>query len=122
MSTLSEQLSDAVQNARNVPREMAEKLLTDVAGLCVAARRTDYVRTSLAGWEAAGGCTAIGHSRTLDAAGAPLLKSTAAPRGGLARTFLGGPRPSRAPGGSPGAPPPRRQPPCGPAPLPALPG
>src|SRR2546426_12175715 len=73
MSTLSEQLSDAVQNARNVPREIAEKLLTDVAGLCVAARRTDYVRASLAGWEASGGCTAIGHSRTLDAAGAAFV-------------------------------------------------
>src|SRR3989442_5447497 len=91
MSTLSEQLSDAVQNARNVPREMAEKLLIDVAGLCVAARRTDYVRASLAGWEASGGCTAIGHSRTLDAAGAPLPQGTSAPRPGLVDTFSGGP-------------------------------
>src|SRR2546428_4887326 len=83
MSTLSEQLSDAVQNARNVPREMAEKLLIDVAGLCVAARRTDYVRASLAGWEASGGCTAIGHSRTLDAAGPPLRRRPSAHRAGL---------------------------------------
>src|SRR3989475_13265304 len=90
MSTLSEQLSDAVQNARNVPREMAEKLLTDVAGLCVAARRTDYVRASLAGWEASGGCTAIGHSRTLDAAGTPLLQGTAARRQGIHAPFQGG--------------------------------
>src|SRR2546422_83535 len=78
MSTLSEQLSDAVQNARNVPREMAEKLLTDVAGLCVAARRTDYVRASLAGWEASGGCTAIGTSRTLEGGGAAFVNGTAA--------------------------------------------
>src|SRR5437879_13019652 len=95
MSTLSEQLSDAVQNARNVPREMAEKLLTDVAGLCVAARRTDYVRASLAGWEATGGCTAIGHSRTLDAAGAALVNGTAAHGTGFDRRFEGGP--GRAP-------------------------
>src|SRR5437867_4725375 len=91
MSTLSEQLSDAVQNARNVPREMAEKLLTDVAGLCVAARRTDYVRASLAGWEASGGCTAIGHSRTLDAAGAAFVNGTAAPGGDFDASFEGGP-------------------------------
>src|SRR2546426_9031915 len=91
MSTLSEQLSDAVQNARNVPREMAEKLLIDVAGLCVAARGTDYVRASLAGWEASGGCTAIGHSRTLDAAGAAFVNGTAAPGEGFDDTFEGGP-------------------------------
>src|SRR2546428_10740965 len=107
MSTLSEQLSDAVQNARNVPREMAEKLLIDVAGLCVAARRTDYVRASLAGWEAAGGCTAIWHSRTPDAAGAPLLQSTPAPPGGLAGTFVGGPLAAPAARGPPAAAPPR---------------
>src|SRR3989449_9179223 len=91
MSTLSEQLSDAVQNARNVPREVAEKLLTDVAGLCVAARRTDYVRASLAGWEASGGCTAIGHSRTLDAAGAAFVNGTAAHGEDFDDTFEGGP-------------------------------
>src|SRR3989454_3977716 len=91
MSTLSEQLSDAVQNARNVPREMAEKLLTDVAGLCVGAGRTDYVRASLAGWEAAGGCTAIGHSRTLDAAGAAFVNGTAAHGEDFDDTFEGGP-------------------------------
>src|SRR2546425_11358231 len=95
MSTLSEQLSDAVQNARNVPREMAEKLLTDVAGLCVAARRTDYVRASLAGWEASGGCTAIGHSRTLDAAGGPLLHGPAGDGGGLGHNFGGAAGPAR---------------------------
>ena len=91
MSTLSEQLSDAVQNARNVPQKMAEKLLIDVAGLCVAARRTDYVRASLAGWEASGGCTAIGHSRTLDAAGAAFVNGTAAHGEDFDDTFEGGP-------------------------------
>src|SRR5256714_2882846 len=91
MSTLSEQLSDAVQNARNVPREMAEKLLIDVAGLCVAARNTDYVSAALAGWEASGGCTAIGHSRTLDAAGAAFVNGTAAHGEDFDDTFEGGP-------------------------------
>ena len=91
MSTLSEQLFDAAQSARNVPREMAEKLLIDVAGLCVAARRTGYVRASLAGWEASGGCTAIGHSRTLDAAGAAFVNGTAAHGEDFDDTFEGGP-------------------------------
>ena len=89
--SISEQLADAVQNARDVPREMAEKLLIDVAGLCVAARRTDYARASLAGWEASGGCTAIGHSRTLDAAGAAFVNGTAAHGEDFDDTFEGGP-------------------------------
>src|SRR3989475_13112637 len=117
MSTLSEQLSDAVQNARNVPREMAEKLLTDVAGLCVAARRTDYVRASLAGWEAAGGCTAIGHPRTLDAAGGAPLQWAAGPRGGVRDPFLGGALGARAAVGSPRVPAAPRGGPRGPAAL-----
>jgi len=91
MSSLSEQLFDAVQSARDVPREMAEKLLIDVAGLCVAARRTGYVRASLAGWEASGGCTAIAHSRTLDAAGAAFVNGTAAHGEDFDDTFEGGP-------------------------------
>src|SRR2546428_14178863 len=91
MSSLSEQLFDAVQNARNVPGEMAEKLLIDVAGLCVAARNTDYVAAALAGWEASGGCTAIGHSRTLDAAGAAFVNGTAAHGEDFDDTFEGGP-------------------------------
>jgi len=70
MSTLSEQLSDAVQNARNVPREMAEKLLIDVAGLCVAARgpTTWAPRLRMGGFRR---LHRIGHSRTLDAAAPP---------------------------------------------------
>ena len=91
MSSLSEQLFDAVQSARNVPREMAEKLLIDIAGLCVAARNTDYVAAALAGWEASGGCTAIGHSRTLDAAGAAFVNGTAAHGEDFDDTFEGGP-------------------------------
>src|SRR5947208_5546088 len=91
MSTLSEQLADAVQNARNVPREVAEKLLIDLAGLCVAARNTDYVAAALAGWEASGGCTAIGHSRTLDAPGAAFVNGTAAHGEDFDDTFEGGP-------------------------------
>src|SRR3989441_927605 len=91
MSTLSEQLADAVRDARSIPREMAEKLLIDVAGLCVAARNTDYVAAALAGWEASGGCTAIGHSRTLDAAGAAFVNGTAAHGEDFDDTFEGGP-------------------------------
>jgi hypothetical protein len=69
----------------------AEEGLIDVAGLCVAARNTDYVRAALAGWEANGACTAIGHARTLDAAGAAFVNGTAAHGEDFDDTFEGGP-------------------------------
>ena len=56
--------------------QMVNNLLLDVAGLCVAARNTDYVAAALAGWEANGSCTAIGHARALDAAGAEIQAKT----------------------------------------------
>jgi 2-methylcitrate dehydratase PrpD len=59
-------------------RRVAGNAVLDVAGLCVAARGTDYIRTALAAWEGEGGCTALGHARGLDAAGAALINGTAA--------------------------------------------
>ena len=90
--SISEQLFASLP--RSVPAEMrtlAEKLLIDVAGLCVAARNTDYVKSALAGWEASGGCTALGHARTLDAAGAAFVNGTAAHGEDFDDTFEGGP-------------------------------
>jgi 2-methylcitrate dehydratase PrpD len=68
-----------------------ENLLVDVAGLCVAARRTDYVGAAIAGWEASGPCTAIGHARALDSAGAAFVNGTAAHGEDYDDTFEGGP-------------------------------
>jgi 2-methylcitrate dehydratase PrpD len=59
-------------------RAVAAKALLDVAGLCLAARGTDYVRATLAAWDGEGGCTVLGHARGLDAAGAALVNGTAA--------------------------------------------
>ena len=47
--------------------------LLDAAGLCVAARQSDYIAAILKGWDGEGACTAIGHGRGLDAAGAALV-------------------------------------------------
>jgi len=90
--SISEQLADAVATANPAPmQEVVERLLIDVGGLCVAARNTDYVRAALAGWEASGGCTAIGHQRALDAAGAAFVNGTAAHGEDFDDTFEGGP-------------------------------
>ena len=94
MSSISEQLVSRVQVAHERAgdfRDTAEKLLVDIAGLCVAARKTDYVLAALKGWESAGACTAIGHARALDSAGAAFVNGTAAHGEDFDDTFEGGP-------------------------------
>ena len=89
--SISEQLASATPRIPPEMKALARKLLIDVAGLCVAARHTGYVRAALAGWEASGGCTAIGHARALDAAGAAFVNGTAAHGEDFDDTFEGGP-------------------------------
>src|SRR3954464_6814622 len=68
-----------------------EDLLIDVVGLCVTARNEDYIRSALAGCDDDGPCTAIGHARTLTAAGAAFVNGTAAHGEDFDDTFEGGP-------------------------------
>jgi 2-methylcitrate dehydratase PrpD len=89
--SISEKLADAVASAGAPPREVVEKLLVDVAGLCVAARNTEYVRAALDGWESSGGCSALGHERALDSGGAAFVNGTAAHGEDFDDTFEGGP-------------------------------
>ncbi|HZP76774.1 MAG TPA: MmgE/PrpD family protein [Pseudolabrys sp.] len=72
-------------------KRKCEDLLVDVVGLCVTARREDYVAAALAGWDDDGPCTAIGHARTLSAAGAAFVNGTAAHGEDFDDTFEGGP-------------------------------
>src|ERR1700750_2860333 len=68
-----------------------EDLLIDIVGLCVTARNEDYVRGALAGCNDDGPCTAIGHARMLNAAGAAFVNGTAAHGEDFDDTFEGGP-------------------------------
>src|SRR5690348_17972451 len=72
-------------------RDKCEDLLVDVIGLIVTARNEDYVRAALAACDDDGPCTAIGHARTLSAAGAALVNGTAAHGEDFDDTFEGGP-------------------------------
>ena len=72
-------------------RSKCEDLLVDVVGLCVTARNEDYVKAALAGWDDDGPCTAIGHARTMSAAGAAFVNGTAAHGEDFDDTFEGGP-------------------------------
>ena len=72
-------------------RRKCEDLLIDVVGLCVTARNEDYVGSALAGCDDDGPCTAIGHKRTLNAAGAAFVNGMAAHGEDFDDTFEGGP-------------------------------
>ena len=72
-------------------RGKCEDLLIDVIGLCLTARNADYVMAALAGWDEEGSCTAIGHARGMNAAGAAFVNGTAAHGEDFDDTFEGGP-------------------------------
>jgi 2-methylcitrate dehydratase PrpD len=72
-------------------RERAEALLIDVVGLCVAARRTDYIQAVVRALDAGGPCTAIGHEDTFSPADAAIINGTAAHGEDFDDTFEGGP-------------------------------
>src|SRR5436190_3579528 len=94
MPSISEQLAAAIAQSRqhaNDFRETAEKLVIDIAGLCVAARKNDYVLAAVRGWESRGACTGSGHDRRLGSAGAAFANGTAAHGEDFDDTFEGGP-------------------------------
>src|SRR5271170_5076848 len=83
----------AVDPARLPPatRTKCEDLAVDVIGLCLTVRDADYVRSTLAGCDDDGPCTAIGHARTFSAAAAALINGTAIHGEDFDDTFEGGP-------------------------------
>jgi 2-methylcitrate dehydratase PrpD len=96
MSTIAEQLAHAAQGVRanELPaavRRVAADLILDVAGLCVAARGTDYIAAVLQSVEPGGACTAIGHPGGYAAIDAALINGIAAHGEDYDDTFEGGP-------------------------------
>lgn len=72
-------------------RETVRLLLLDVAGLCLAARGTDYVSAGLASVASEGRCTALGHPGGLGPYDAALVNGLAAHGEDFDDTFEGGP-------------------------------
>lgn len=96
MTAIAERLAASLAgvDARTLPADAAEtarKLVVDVAGLCVAARRAPYVAAALAAVDRGGACTALGHAGACDAFGAALVNGTAAHGEDFDDTFEGGP-------------------------------
>ena len=71
--------------------ERARAILLDVTGLCVAARRQDYVQALVAACDGEDGpCTAVGHAGSYSAGCAALINGTAAHGEDYDDTFEGG--------------------------------
>ena len=86
--------SAAALRADAIPDEVrgcCRDLLVDVAGLCVAARNSDYVAALKASLDGGGPCTALGHARGWSPEDAALLNGTAAHGEDFDDTFEGGP-------------------------------
>ncbi len=72
-------------------RETATSALIDHAGLAVSARHESYIQAIASAWEGDGACTAFGHARGYDAAGAALVNGTASHGEDYDDTFEGTP-------------------------------
>ena len=70
---------------------MCNAVLMDVAGLCVAARNSDYLQAALRASAEPGVCTLIGHAGGFNVATAALCNGTAAHGEDYDDTFEGGP-------------------------------
>lgn len=96
MPTIAEQIAawltdTTVDTMPDAAVVTARRLFLDVSGLCVAARREDYVTATLAAVERSGPCTVLGHGGGFDGCGAALVNGTAAHGEDFDDTFEGGP-------------------------------
>jgi 2-methylcitrate dehydratase PrpD len=100
--TIARQIGDFAEAAATRPlppgvAAMVRRLLIDVAGLCLAARGTDYVAAARASVEGQGQSTIFGHAGGFTALDAALVNGTAAHGEDFDDTFEGGPVHAGAP-------------------------
>ncbi|WP_411885549.1 MmgE/PrpD family protein [Polaromonas sp. YR568] len=72
-------------------RAVTNRLLLDIAGLCLAARGETYVKAALASLDGDGNCTVIGFPRKLTAEGAAFVNGIASHGEDFDDTYEGGP-------------------------------
>src|SRR5437879_12040072 len=94
--SVAERLVDATASLSpgGIPAQVrlrCEDLLTDVGGLCIAARASDFVRDLVASVDGGGPCTAIGQPGSFRAEDAAMISGTAAHGEDFDDTFEGGP-------------------------------
>jgi len=96
VQTVAERLVERLSlvASRGLPspvRNRCEELLIDVAGLCVAARKSDYVQALIRSVDAGGPSTAIGHGGGFRPEDAAMINGSAAHGEDFDDTFEGGP-------------------------------
>jgi 2-methylcitrate dehydratase PrpD len=94
--TISGQIAEFAGSirAQELPQDVRNtvgNLLMDIAGLCLAARHTDYVKACVSSAAGGGRATAIGHSGSFGPYDAALINGTAAHGEDYDDTFEGGP-------------------------------
>jgi 2-methylcitrate dehydratase PrpD len=72
-------------------RTAVDNALLDFAGLSIAAKDEEYIGAIKAGWDGEGSCTALGHDKSYDAAGAAVINGTACHGEDYDDTFEGNP-------------------------------
>ena len=92
--TVAERLAAVIADLGEAPvvlQPVVRSLLIDVAGLCLAARHTDFMRATVQASDDPGECTVIGHAGPRSIAMAALCNGTAAHGEDFDDTFEGGP-------------------------------
>ena len=94
-STIAEQIAAVIASLpRTTPPAMetiCRSLLVDVAGLCIAARHSDFMQATLAATDEPGACTVIGQPEGRSPGMAALCNGTAAHGDDFDDTYEGGP-------------------------------
>ena len=88
---LAQLITPSAPEREPMAREVARRLLHDIAGLCVAARHEPYVAAALAAIDQPGPCTVIGSKARLGVEGAAFVNGTAAHGEDFDDTYEGGP-------------------------------
>lgn len=93
--TIAQQLARGIVAAHPEadPRALAvaRRLVLDIAGICVAARREPYVAAAINSIDQPGPCTVIGFEQTMGVEGAAFVNGTAAHGEDFDDTYEGGP-------------------------------
>lgn len=95
-STVAQALAERAGALRveDIPADVRARcrdLLIDVAGLCIAARNSNYIGSLKRSFDGGGPCSALGHAEGLRPEDAALLNGTAAHGEDFDDTFEGGP-------------------------------
>ena len=93
-STVAERLAAVIADLHEAPpalQPVVRSLLVDVAGLCLAARHTDFMRATVQASDDPGECTVIGQAAARSIAMAALCNGTAAHGEDFDDTYEGGP-------------------------------